>query len=197
MRRRGPGEGGHPIFPASDRRSPHDRYKIERCDTPPRSHRFFFARFLFLPGAAAGAAKSASKPPPFCDLIDRQRRRQAVAPYPRPGLARPLSHYPHDRPTHMERMMNFARTLTDAGPGPAAPARPTARAFARLRIVSIIAAGATLVALLGSADAAQTPESFADLAAKVSPAVVNVSSKHKVARAENSAPDVPDLPKGS
>jgi len=94
--------------------------------------------------------------------------------------------------------MNFARTLTDAGPGPAAPAaRPMARAFTRLRVISVIAAGATLIALLGSAHAAQTPDSFADLAAKVSPAVVNVSSKHKVARADNPAPDMPDLPKGS
>jgi len=97
-------------------------------------------------------------------------------------------------------MMNFARIPTDAGPGPVAPAaRATvARAFSRLRIVSLVAAGATLVALLSPAFAAQAPDSFADLAARVSPAVVNVSSKHKVARSDNPTPDMPfEVPKGS
>jgi serine protease Do len=97
-------------------------------------------------------------------------------------------------------MMNFARTSTQAETGAAVPVArlPVARAFVRLRIVSIIAAGATLIALLGNAHAAQAPDSFADLAAKVTPAVVNVSSKHKVARTDNPAPDVPfDVPKGS
>jgi len=97
--------------------------------------------------------------------------------------------------------MNLAHTLTRTPAEPAPPGagpRSVAHAFRRLRVVSIVAAGATLIALLGPAQAAQAPDSFADLAAKVTPAVVNISSKHKVARSEQTTPEMPfDVPKGS
>ncbi len=42
--------------------------------------------------------------------------------------------------------------------------------------------GALVLTLLGPAGAAEAPASFADLAAKVTPAVVNISSKHHIAQ---------------
>jgi len=97
--------------------------------------------------------------------------------------------------------MNLVQTLTraPASPAPAGAARsPVARGLGRWRVAGVLAAGATLIALFGTAQAAQAPDSFADLAAKVTPAVVNVSSKHKVARSESQTPEMPfEVPKGS
>jgi serine protease Do len=58
--------------------------------------------------------------------------------------------------------------------------------------------GALVLAWLGTAAAAEAPASFADLAAKVTPAVVNIASKHKVAQAGDDNGHLPFVvPKGS
>jgi serine protease Do len=58
--------------------------------------------------------------------------------------------------------------------------------------------GALMLTFLGTAGAAEAPASFADLAAKVTPAVVNIASKHKLAQAGDDNGHVPfAVPKGS
>ena len=57
--------------------------------------------------------------------------------------------------------------------------------------------GALLLLAVPSANAGAVPESFADLAAKVTPAVVNISSTHSVSGRQD-MPEMPfDFPKGS
>ena len=51
------------------------------------------------------------------------------------------------------------------------------------RAAAGLLSGALVLAFLGTAQAAEAPASFADLAAKVTPAVVNISSTHKAAQA--------------
>jgi len=68
----------------------------------------------------------------------------------------------------------------------------------RTPLRGLVAAGmaSMIIAFAGAASAASLPpDSFADLAAKVTPAVVNISSTHHE-QASDSA-DMPDLPKGS
>jgi serine protease Do len=70
----------------------------------------------------------------------------------------------------------------------------------RARIVGGATAAAVLgLALAGPSHAATPPDSFADLAAKVSPAVVNISSTHVLSQREGQGPgQLPfDLPEGS
>ena len=65
------------------------------------------------------------------------------------------------------------------------------------RVASALLAG---VLVLGSAAAfaATPPDSFAGLAEKVAPAVVNISTAHKITRADAQMPDLPfNFPKGS
>ena len=78
-----------------------------------------------------------------------------------------------------------AATLSDA----------TAR---RTPLRGLVAAGmaSMVIAFAGAASAASLPpDSFADLAAKVTPAVVNISSTHHEQASDST--DMPDLPKGS
>ena len=71
--------------------------------------------------------------------------------------------------------------------------RKTGRGFA-----AGLLSGALVLAFLGTAGAAEAPASFADLAAKVTPAVVNIASKHKLAQAGNDNGHLPFVvPKGS
>src|ERR1700752_1735044 len=51
------------------------------------------------------------------------------------------------------------------------------------RLAAGLLSGAFILTLLAPGQAAEAPASFADLAAKVTPAVVNISSKHRVAEA--------------
>ncbi|MDY0881807.1 DegQ family serine endoprotease [Dongia soli] len=66
------------------------------------------------------------------------------------------------------------------------------------RLAAALAAGSfASLALLGQAEAYPAPDSFADLAAKVTPAVVNISSSHKIAEAEGQQAMPFEFPKGS
>ena len=58
--------------------------------------------------------------------------------------------------------------------------------------------GALMLTFLGPVGAAEAPASFADLAAKVTPAVVNIASKHRLAQAGDDNGHLPfAVPKGS
>ena len=76
-----------------------------------------------------------------------------------------------------------------------------ARQPGRRRLLAVTAlSGALLLtpALMPQALAYPAPESFADLAAKVTPAVVNISSTHKMTAADSQDQALPfDVPKGS
>src|ERR1700693_4619987 len=75
---------------------------------------------------------------------------------------------------------------------------PGARNKAQSAVKGLLAAGVALlvVTTVGAASAASLPpETFADLAAKVTPAVVNISSTHHAKGPMDS--DIPDFPKGS
>jgi len=64
--------------------------------------------------------------------------------------------------------------------------------------VAAVMSGALLLTFPGPAGAAEAPASFADLAAKVTPAVVNISSKHRLAQAGDDNGHTPFVvPKGS
>jgi serine protease Do len=66
------------------------------------------------------------------------------------------------------------------------------------RAVAGLLSGALMLAFVGTAGAAEAPASFADLAAKVTPAVVNIASKHKLAQAGDDNGHTPFVvPKGS
>ena len=66
------------------------------------------------------------------------------------------------------------------------------------RAAAGLLSGALMLTFLGAADAAEAPASFADLAAKVTPAVVNIASKHKLAQAGDDNGHTPFVvPKGS
>jgi serine protease Do len=97
--------------------------------------------------------------------------------------------------------MNLVRHIPQASDGATAASvsRPSPlRAFAVLRVASLLAAAATMVVLTLQAHASPPPDSFADLAQKVTPAVVNISSTHKVAGAQQEMPDMPfSFPPGS
>ena len=69
----------------------------------------------------------------------------------------------------------------------------------RARAVGGVAAATILgLAVAAPSYAGAPPESFADLAAKVSPAVVNVSSTHVTAQQDAQGPgEIPDFPQGS
>jgi serine protease Do len=95
--------------------------------------------------------------------------------------------------------MNLVRHVPQAAGGATSVSRPSPlRAFAVLRVASLLAAAATMVVLSLQAHASTPPASFADLAQKVTPAVVNISSTHKVAGSPQETPDLPfAFPPGS
>ena len=67
-----------------------------------------------------------------------------------------------------------------------------------LGAVAAVMSGALMLTFPGPAGAAEAPASFADLAAKVTPAVVNISSKHHLAQAGDDNGHTPFVvPKGS
>jgi serine protease Do len=66
------------------------------------------------------------------------------------------------------------------------------------RAAAGLLSGALMLTFVGTAGAAEAPASFADLAAKVTPAVVNIASKHKLAPAGDDNGHTPFVvPKGS
>jgi serine protease Do len=66
------------------------------------------------------------------------------------------------------------------------------------RAAAGLLSGALMLTFVGTAGAAEAPASFADLAAKVTPAVVNISSKHRLAEAGDDNNHTPfAVPKGS
>jgi len=66
------------------------------------------------------------------------------------------------------------------------------------RAAAGLLSGALMLTFLGAAGTAETPASFADLAAKVTPAVVNIASKHKLVQAGDDNGHLPFVvPKGS
>jgi len=68
----------------------------------------------------------------------------------------------------------------------------------KTRAAAGLLSGALMLAFVGAAGAAEAPASFADLAAKVTPAVVNIASKHKAAQAGDDNGHLPYVvPKGS
>jgi serine protease Do len=68
----------------------------------------------------------------------------------------------------------------------------------RARAAAGLLSGALVLSFLGSAGAAEPPASFADLAAKVTPAVVNISSKHHLPQAGDDGNHTPfAVPEGS
>jgi serine protease Do len=68
----------------------------------------------------------------------------------------------------------------------------------RTGVAAGLLSGALVLTLVGTAGAADAPASFADLAAKVTPAVVNIASKHKAAQAGDDNGHLPFVvPKGS
>jgi serine protease Do len=88
--------------------------------------------------------------------------------------------------------------LTDrpaAGSATAARSAGRRRPFSRLAV----AGAATMIIAFAGAASAQTlpPATFADLAAKVTPAVVNISSTHHEQAASEGAQGMPDMPQGS
>ncbi len=94
--------------------------------------------------------------------------------------------------------MTSVRAL-DAAPVDSALCRPSSARFGfGFRFLGLVTAGAVFLAVATSAMASPPPASFADLAAKVTPAVVNISSKHKAAANRQATPEMPfDFPKGS
>src|SRR5262245_48865497 len=96
--------------------------------------------------------------------------------------------------------MNLVRHVPQAdGATAASISRPSPlRAFTVLRVASLVTATATMVVFTFQAHASPPPDSFADLAQKVTPAVVNISSTHKVAESQQEMPDLPfSFPPGS
>jgi serine protease Do len=104
----------------------------------------------------------------------------------------------------------FETAMKPAAPGgERAPDRPPAGKTSRVRLIpAVVTAAAGILAFsafvkadTGAVTAAMMPGapfSFADLAAKVSPAVVTISSTHKVESSGDAMPDLPfDFPKGS
>ena len=76
-------------------------------------------------------------------------------------------------------------------------ATPTTHPGRRPALVAAVA-GLSLLALSFDARAALAPDSFADLGAKVTPAVVNISSTHEIDASGRGAPEQPfNFPKGS
>ena len=73
---------------------------------------------------------------------------------------------------------------------PNAPPRRRAGIVAALAAAAVLAAG-------GGALARPAPDSFADLAEKLLPSVVNISTTQAPARRGGAAPDRPQLPPGS
>ena len=66
------------------------------------------------------------------------------------------------------------------------------------RAAAGLLSGALMLTFVGTAGAAEAPASFADLAAKVTPAVVNIASKHKLAQAGDDNGHTPFVvPEGS
>ncbi len=66
------------------------------------------------------------------------------------------------------------------------------------RAAAGLLSGALMLTFLGTAGAAEAPASFADLAAKVTPAVVNISSKHRLPGAGDNNSHLPfAVPEGS
>ncbi len=66
------------------------------------------------------------------------------------------------------------------------------------RAAAGLLSGALLLTFLGTAGAAEAPASFADLAAKVTPAVVNIASRHRFAQSGDANGHLPFVvPKGS
>ncbi len=99
-----------------------------------------------------------------------------------------ITETPNQTPTH--------RTATHR----TATRHAATKSRSRTRILGLLAGTALAgMALIGSAEAYPAPDSFADLAAKVTPAVVNISSTHKVADNDtDGGPDMPfAFPKGS
>jgi serine protease Do len=72
------------------------------------------------------------------------------------------------------------------------------RLFARLvfTLVAVVAVAGAAIAPLSAAHAAEAPKSFADLAARLLPAVVNVSTTQTIRNPER-APEMPHFPPGS
>jgi serine protease Do len=104
-----------------------------------------------------------------------QYRREPARPYAGDGERR---HHLTDN--SMENLMNLALKTS------------ATCAAAGLR------SGALILTFLGPAGAAEAPASFADLAAKVTPAVVNISSKHRLPAAGDDNAHTPFVvPKGS
>lgn len=88
-----------------------------------------------------------------------------------------------------------SRVSPQPGSQSARPSRSGRRAG---RFAAAVAAGTfASLALLGQAEAYPAPDSFADLAAKVTPAVVNISSSHKMTEAEGQQAMPFEFPKGS
>jgi serine protease Do len=139
------------------------------------------------------------------------RHRHPCAARPRPPLA--------CRFVNSTRILSFNQlsmeiTMLETAITPAAPAegtsgrppvgktrRPMLTPAIVTAVAGILAFTAFVRADTDAAAAAMTPAapfSFADLAAKVSPAVVTISSAHKVESSADAAPDLPfDFPKGS
>jgi len=68
----------------------------------------------------------------------------------------------------------------------------------RARAAAGLLSGALVLSFVGAAGAAEAPASFADLAAKVTPAVVNISSKHRLAQSGDDNNHTPfAVPEGS
>jgi serine protease Do len=97
--------------------------------------------------------------------------------------------------------MKMNQTLTDSlnrgGAVPTGPASPARRAGRILPAFVAAMAGAGFLFSFSAAHAELAPSTFADLAQKVSPSVVTISSSHKVER-QAEAPDMPfQFPPGS
>src|SRR5215468_2388215 len=111
----------------------------------------------------------------FGNLSSPQYRRQAAGPYG--GSAAAIAGHPQSTP--WSNWMNLALKRASLG-------------------VAAVMSGALLLTFPGPAGAAEAPASFADLAAKVTPAVVNISSKHHLAQAGDDNGHTPFVvPKGS
>jgi serine protease Do len=77
------------------------------------------------------------------------------------------------------------------------PLRAALLASAGLAIAPLGAALPRGIAPMGQAEARPAPDSFADLAARLLPAVVNISSSADVAVSDNAGPEMPMFPPGS
>ncbi len=83
-------------------------------------------------------------------------------------------------------MPTTAKTLRRAHPG-----------MARMLSLATLALVLTLAQVVTAAAQQQRPDTFADLAERVSPAVVNITTSTSVAARLDDAPDMPQLPEGS